>query len=61
MSTIIGYLSIAKDTEGCPERVEHCIENSDVAAKHLLQLINDVLDMSSIESGKIKIAAEDLT
>ena len=59
MNAIVGYLDIARDTEGCPERVEHCIDNSTVAAKHLLQLINDVLDMSSIESGKIKIASEE--
>ncbi|MDD3412167.1 MAG: ATP-binding protein, partial [Eubacteriales bacterium] len=59
MNAIIGYLSIAKDTEDCSEKVAHCIDNSEVAAKHLLQLINDVLDMSSIESGKIKIACED--
>ncbi|MDD3220544.1 MAG: response regulator [Lachnospiraceae bacterium] len=59
MNAITGYLSIAKSSEECTDKVRHCIDNSEIAAKHLLQLINDVLDMSSIESGKMKIAKEE--
>lgn len=59
LNAIIGYLSIAKDAEGNIEKVKHCIDNSEIASKHLLQIINDVLDMSSIESGKMKIANEE--
>lgn len=55
LNAIIGYLSIAKDSDGNLEKIEHCIDNSQIASKHLLQIINDVLDMSSIESGKMKI------
>lgn len=59
LNAIIGYLSIAKDSEGDVDKMEHCIDNSQIASKHLLQIINDVLDMSSIESGKMKIANEE--
>ncbi|NCC44724.1 MAG: transporter substrate-binding domain-containing protein, partial [Clostridia bacterium] len=59
MNAIIGYLQIAQEDKGCSEKVVHCIDNSRIAAKHLLQLINDVLDMSSIENGKMKIASEE--
>ena len=59
LNAVIGYLSIAKDSDRNLEKIMHCIDNSEIAAKHLLQIINDVLDMSSIESGKMKIANEE--
>ena len=40
------------------EKVKDCLVKSEVAAKHLLGVINDVLDFSSIDSGKIRIANE---
>ena len=58
LNAVIGYMDIAKESGDNPEKIMHCIENSDVAAKHLLSIINDVLDISSIESGKMKIASE---
>ncbi len=58
LNAIIGYLTIAQDTEDMG-KIRHCLDNSDIAAKHLLQIINDILDMSSIENGKLKIARED--
>lgn len=59
LNAVIGYMEIAKDAKENPSKMMHCIENSDVAAKHLLSIINDVLDISSIESGKMKIAHEE--
>lgn len=59
LNAIIGYLTIAKDVESDQSKISHCIDNCDVASRHLLQIINDILDMSSIESGKLKIAHED--
>lgn len=50
LNAIIGYISIAKDSDGNLEKINHCLENSEIASKHLLQIINDVLDMSSIEN-----------
>ena len=56
LNAVIGYMDIAKDATDNMEKMLHCIKNSDTAAKHLLSIINDVLDISSIESGKMKIA-----
>lgn len=59
LNAVIGYLDIAKDEKEDTEKVAHCLEQSSIAAKHLLNIINDVLDISSIESGRMKIADED--
>ena len=54
LNAIIGYLSLAKE-EPSREAVNNFLCKSDVSAKHLLNIVNDVLDMSSIERGKMKI------
>ena len=59
LNAIIGYLSIARDEGASEQKIQHCLENCEIASKHLLQIINDVLDMSAIENGKLKIAHED--
>ncbi|MDD3368766.1 MAG: transporter substrate-binding domain-containing protein [Lachnospiraceae bacterium] len=59
LNAVLGYMSMARQAEGDAAKVAHCIENSEIAAKHLLNIINDVLDISAIESGKIKIANAD--
>ena len=59
LNAVIGYMQIAKDSGDNTSKLMHCVENSDVAAKHLLSIINDVLDISSIESGKMKLAHEE--
>ena len=59
LNAIIGYLTIAQEAEGNMEKVGHCIDNCQIASKHLLQIINDIRDMSSIETGKLKIAHEE--
>ena len=58
MNAIIGMTKIAQDAGQNFERVEDCLEKIDFSAKHLLSLINDILDMSRIESGKMKIEAQ---
>lgn len=57
LNAVIGYLTIAKSSDDI-EKVGSCIDKSEVAAKHLLSIINDVLDMSAIENGKIRICGE---
>ena len=59
LNAIIGYLDIAHDESSDREKIQHCIEKSQIASRHLLSIINDVLDISSIESGRMKIAHED--
>ena len=55
LNAIIGFIELAKGASN--EDKENYLASSDIAAKQLLNVINDVLDMSSIESGKIKIAS----
>jgi len=56
LNAIIGYLTMMKEAGGDQEKIDHYISNSELASKHLLSVINDVLDMSSIENGHLKIA-----
>ncbi|MDD2971923.1 MAG: transporter substrate-binding domain-containing protein [Lachnospiraceae bacterium] len=58
LNAVIGYMKIARDSAENPSKVMHCVENSEIAAKHLLNIINNVLDISAIESGGMKIAHE---
>ncbi len=51
MNAIIGFLSLMKDEADNPETVKEYVQRIDSASKHLLGLINDVLDMNKIESG----------
>ncbi len=60
MNAIIGMTSIAQSHMDDSERVEDCLKKIDVSSKHLLGLINDVLDMSKIESGKMDLVQEDV-
>jgi len=54
MNAIIGMTEIAK-TASDPGRKEYCLDRIESASRHLLGLINDILDMSKIESGKLEI------
>lgn len=51
---IMGMIGIAKRNIQDIQKVENCLDKIDGASHHLLNLINDVLDMSRIESGNIK-------
>ena len=53
MNAIIGFTNIAMKQEPKPE-VRNCLQKIGESSEHLLTLINDVLDISRIESGKIK-------
>ena len=55
MNAIIGLTRMAKEADHNPEQVRNSLDKIDLSAKHLLSLINDILDMSRIESGKLKI------
>lgn len=55
MNAIIGFTSMAQKHIDNKERVNEYIEKVKTSSTHLLQLINDVLDMARIESGKISI------
>ena len=55
MNAIIGFTNIALKQDPNPE-VRSCLEKISNSSEHLLTLINDVLDISRIERGKIKFA-----
>ncbi len=58
MNAIVGMTSIALTNIGNTERVQDCLKKIVLSSKHLLGLINDVLDMSKIESGKMNLNIE---
>ena len=55
MNAIIGFTNIAMKHNPSPE-IKSCLDKISDSSEHLLALINDVLDISRIESGKIKYA-----
>lgn len=61
MNAIIGMTAIAEAHLQQPERVEDCLTKITTASKLLLGLINEVLDMSKIESGSIVLSEEELS
>jgi CheY-like chemotaxis protein len=57
MNAIIGMTSIGK-MSGDIERKDYCLGKIEDASTHLLGVINDILDMSKIESGKFDLSPE---
>ncbi len=58
MNAIVGMTAIAIAHMDDREQVGNCLKKIALSGKHLLGLINDVLDMSKIESGKMTLASE---
>ncbi|ALU15447.1 two component system histidine kinase/response regulator hybrid protein [Eubacterium limosum] len=58
MNAIMGMTAIARANLESPERVGDCLNKINVSSRHLLSLINEVLDMSKIESGKLDLVLE---
>lgn len=63
MNAIIGMTAIAEANIDDSERLKDCLSKINVSSRHLLKLINEVLDMSKIESGRVELLPErfDLT
>ncbi len=55
MNGIIGMTAIALQQDQSRERVVDCLQKIQSSSQYLLGLINDILDMSKIESGKMKL------
>ena len=58
MNGIIGMTAIAGAHLDDRERVKDCLDKISGASRHLLSLINEILDLSKIESGNITLSAE---
>lgn len=58
MNAIIGLNSIIRDEINNKEQVLDCTEKLDSASRYLLALLNDILDMSRIESGNMTLAKQ---
>lgn len=55
MNAIIGMTDIASSNLDNPTKMQDCLKKISLSSQHLLGLINDVLDMSKIESGKMTL------
>lgn len=61
MNAIVGMTAIAAAHMDDREQVQNCLRKITLSSKHLLGLINDVLDMSKIESGKLTLTTEQIS
>ena len=61
MNAIVGMTTIAKSHIDDKETVEDCLRKISLSSKQLLGLINDILDMAKIESGKMTLSPEALS
>ncbi len=58
MNAIMGMTAVAAMHMDDGERLADCLNKITISSRHLLALINDVLDMSKIESGKVTLSEE---
>lgn len=61
MNAIIGLYNIAIKNPDLPDETREILDKIGGSANHLLSLINDILDMSRIESGKLVIKKQDFS
>lgn len=61
MNAIVGMTAIATAHIDDQKQVQNCLRKITLSSKHLLGLINDVLDMSKIESGKLTLTTEQIS
>ena len=55
MNAILGFTEMAKKYRDDQEKVDECLDKVESSGKHLLALINDILDVSRMENGKVTI------
>ena len=55
MNAIVGYVGLMKKEPGLSSKATEYLQKIEMSSQHLLTLINDVLDMSRIESGKMEL------
>lgn len=58
LNGIKGMIEILRKNRQNPEKVDDCIDKIDISASHLLSLLNDILDLQKLESGKMVFSRE---
>ena len=58
LNAVLGMMTLAEHKAGNPEYVKQCMEKGLQSGEHLLTLINDILDISKIESGNFTLNPE---
>ena len=58
LNAVIGYTSLAKQEGASPDQMRGYIDKIESSSNYLLELINDILEMSRIESGKLELTAK---
>ena len=61
MNAIIGLDNIAMNDPETPEKTKEYLQKIDASAEHLLNLINDILDVTRIESGRLTLRKEEFS
>ena len=61
MNAIVGMTAIAIANASDQQQVQNCLKKISLSGRHLLGLINDVLDMSKIESGKMTLSMDQIS
>ena len=60
LNVITGLVGVAKAHPGEKEKIEECLDKISVTGKNLQNLVNDVLDLKQIESGKLEIHPKEM-
>ena len=60
MNAVLGMAHIAMESED-PDEIRNCLKNVEASGTHLLGIINDILDISKIEAGKMELEYSDFS
>lgn len=55
LNAIMGFLAIARQTAGQPEKLAYSLQRADEASVHLLALVKDILDISAIDGPRMQL------
>ena len=55
LNAVLGFTNLAKESIGDPDKERDYLDKIQISGEHLLEIVNDVLEMSRVESGNIKL------
>ena len=58
MNAIIGFINLAQKYIGEQEKAQDYLKKAELSSQHMLNIINDILDMARIDSGKVELELE---